>query len=636
MRLKTKLVVAITGLVFLVAGVLSMLYLTELLRQQISQSYQNTDLVAHQVLFATRHALETGMTRPPEDLNDPASLRIAVANTLRRDEGLSALLSSVIRYSPTVFDVSIADNDNRAFTSTDPGAIDTILPSRPLYIDLRDGNVIRLLSTVFGPPRVYDVVLPLGRDGQPFATVHVGIRTTFLRNLFQPWISAAIAFTGLAILLSLLASALVANLALQPLEDISIRLDALDRAEAETAGELEAPRSGDAVVLVSNKIEKLGRRMRNVEEVFSALKENLDQILTNLQDGIILFTRTGRAVLVSSSVERFLLRGREDILGAEVREIFDGESLLGRTVREAFDGGIALVQEEITTETDRHIEVSLDFIREEHASPNSLGALLTLHDLESVQEIESELELSRRMAAIGRLTSGVGHEVKNPINAIVVHLELLKNKLDSSDARALRHLEIIESEIQRLDRVVQTLVDFSRPVELRLQESDLRSVVTSVLMLASAEMETRNVKVVSRVPERPVLVKIDTDLVRQALLNVILNGAQAMSEGGVLEVRLVEDGRTAMLSVRDEGEGIPDDLLEKIFDLYFTTKKEGSGIGLAMTYRIIQLHNGSVDVESVPGEGTTFTLRIPLNNPVESRLRGHLVGTITPSVEPQA
>ena len=336
--------------------------------------------------------------------------------------------------------------------------------------------------------------MPLDLNGQPFATVRVGIRTTFLRNLFEPWMIAALTFTGLAIGTSLLVAALVANLALQPLSEIGERLDALTRAEAETAGELEASNpSEDAVVLVSSKIERLGRRMRNVEEVFSALKENLDQILGNLQDGIMLFTRDARAVLVSSSIERFLLKDRDAILGSEVHEIFDRESMLGRTVREAFDGGIALVQEEISTESGRRVEVSLDFIHDEHASANALGALLTLHDLESVEEIESELELSRRMAAIGRLTSGVGHEVKNPSTPSLCICELLRNKLDSSDAKALRHLEIIESEIQRLDRVVQTLVDFSRPVELRLQESDLRSVVSSVLMLASADLETRDV-----------------------------------------------------------------------------------------------------------------------------------------------
>ena len=214
------------------------------------------------------------------------------------------------------------------------------------------------------------------------------------------------------------------------------------------------------------------------------------------------------------------------------------------------------------------------------------------------------------MAAIGRLTSGVGHEVKNPINAIVVHLELLRSKM-TADSGAERHLDIIQSEIRRLDRVVQTLVDFSRPVELQLQDQDLRGIVSSVLMLASAEMETRKITVRSDVPDFPVNVRVDADLIRQALLNVVLNGAQAMANGGDLSVRLTEDGRFANLKVEDHGEGIPSEIRDRIFDLYFTTKRDGSGIGLAMTYRILQLHHGRLDVESRLGKGSTFTLRIP-------------------------
>jgi signal transduction histidine kinase len=393
------------------------------------------------------------------------------------------------------------------------------------------------------------------------------------------------------------------------------------------AGELESGRSSDAVVQVSHKIERLGRRMRNVEEVFSALKENLDQILSNLQDGIMLFTRDSRAVLVSRSVERFLDVSRDQLLGSEVHDIFDRNSLLGRTVRQAFDAGMSIVQEEITTEAGRRLELSLDFIHddrdEEVSAGRSLGALLTLHDVESVSEIESELELSRRMAAIGRLTSGVGHEVKNPINAIVVHLELLRGKV-GSEVTAARHLEIIQSEIQRLDRVVQTLVDFSRPVELKLVDQDMRTIVSSVLMLASAGLESYNVTVVSELPAHPVIVKVDADLVKQALLNVVLNGAQAMAEGGELSVRLAEDGRSAIIKVQDHGEGIPDEIRSKIFDLYFTTKRDGSGIGLAMTYRILQLHHGQLDVESKVGEGSTFILSLPAAGLSDPRVRGAL------------
>ncbi|HEX3471652.1 MAG TPA: ATP-binding protein, partial [Silvibacterium sp.] len=481
-----------------------------------------------------------------------------------------------------------------------------------------------------GKPQVYNLTLGLERDSQPFITIRIGIRTTFLRNAILPRLRDAATYIGMAILISLIAAAFVANLALQPLEQISSRLDALSQAEAGTAGELESGRSADAVVQVSHKIERLGRRMRNVEEVFSALKENLDQILSNLQDGIMLFTRDSRAVLVSRSVERFLDVGRDQLLGAEVHDIFDRNTVLGRTVRQAFDAGMSIVQEEIMTEAGRRLELSLDFIHDDNIENEraadqgrTLGALLTLHDVESVSEIESELELSRRMAAIGRLTSGVGHEVKNPINAIVVHLELLRSKI-GGEATAARHLEVIQSEIHRLDRVVQTLVDFSRPVELRLEDHDLRHIVSSVLMLASAGLETYNITVVSELPAYPVMVKVDADLLKQALLNVVLNGAQAMSDGGELSVRLREDGRMAILKIQDHGEGIADEIRPRIFDLYFTTKRDGSGIGLAMTYRILQLHHGQLDVESKVGEGSTFTLCVPAANLSDPRLRGLL------------
>jgi len=402
------------------------------------------------------------------------------------------------------------------------------------------------------------------------------------------------------------------------------------------AEEEHAPKQ-ELSALVSNKIEIIGQRMRNVEEVFSALKENLDQILGNLQDGILLFTGDGRAVLVSEAARRFLTVDRDSILGLHAREIFDRSTVLGQALREAFDGGVTLVQEEILTETGRRIQASLDFIHDDNTH-QGLGALVTLHDLESAEEIESELELSRRMAAIGRLTSGVAHEVKNPINAIVVHIELLKNKLGGASAPAVRHLEIIDAEIHRLDRVVQMLVDFSRPVELQLREQDLRLIIGEVLALAADELSTRKIHLVSHMPEKPLVANVDSDLLKQATLNVIQNGAQAMPGGGTLEVvleedresvrvtgnqRLVREGaprlpisslgaKFAVLRVTDQGVGIPDDIREKIFDLYFTTKVGGSGIGLAMTYRILQLHHGSIEVQSKVGRGTEFRLRIPL------------------------
>src|SRR5262249_33699309 len=155
----------------------------------------------------------------------------------------------------------------------------------------------------------------------------------------------------------------------------------------------------------------------DVKEVFSALKENLDQMMANLQDGVMLFTSDFRAVLVSASAERYIGKFRGAMLGSHASEIFS-DSALGRAILEAMRTRRPIVQEEIENEHGRLIQISLDFIEERG---ERIGALVTLRDAESVHRIEDEIELSRRLAAIGRLTSGVAHEVKNPINAIVVH-----------------------------------------------------------------------------------------------------------------------------------------------------------------------------------------------------------------------
>ena len=269
--------------------------------------------------------------------------------------------------------------------------------------------------------------------------------------------------------MSLVLAAGLSSLALRPLAAISRRLDLISSGKADLVG--TPSKRSDEYGTVSTKIERLGRQMRDVKEVFSAMKENLDQMMANLLDGVMLFTSDFNAVLVSASAERFIGKPRGEMLGRHPAEIFSRDSRLGRVILDALASRQPVAQEEIQDEQGRHIQIDLDFIEERG---ERIGALLTLRDAESVHRIEDEIELSRRLAAIGRLTSGVAHEVKNPINAIVVHLEVLRQKMKEIDPDTRRHVDVIGSEIQRLDRVVQTLVDFTRPVELRLSDMDLR------------------------------------------------------------------------------------------------------------------------------------------------------------------
>ncbi len=608
LNLKTKLVLAISGLVFALAAALSYVYLSQIFYQRINQSYDSAEFIAREVLHAARQALEAEVPSNGLQPANPTQARDFIAVILQHDPAVTSLLESVVGYNVEVYDTALADNKGIALVHTDAGSVDKPMPPRPSLAELRDGGFFDQLRAVYGPARVYQVILPVQRQGAPFGEIRVGLSTLFLKRELKPQLNRALLLSAGSLLLSLLIAAFLSNLALQPLEVIARRLDAMtveiERAEPEP----ERTRT-DEVGAVSRRIDRLGRQMHDAREVFSALKENLDQLMSTLQDGLILFTRDGRIVLVSAFAERFIGHPREQMLGQMVESVFDDSTRLGRIVLDAFALRQDVPATEIELEHGRRMQLSLDFISERGVP---IGALLSMRDAESVRRIENEIELSRRLAAIGRLTSGVANEVKNPINAIVIHLEILRERILHLDPESRRHMDIISSEIHRLDRVVKTLVDFSRPVDLKLTALDLRSLAAQVVALAAPEALTHRVEIVQDLGAQPLPIRVDTDLMMQAILNVVINGVQAMPEGGTLTLRAFATAKAVVLEVHDTGAGIPPEIRDKIFNLYFTTRKSGSGIGLALTYRAMQLHNGALELDTDAAQGATFRFVLPI------------------------
>jgi PAS domain S-box-containing protein len=605
MRRRTQIVLAVTFMAAALVSGASYIYISQILGQGINTAHDTAAYLTSQLAFlATNAAPDVSSTRV--DTSNPEAVRRGIAYYLGTDRDLNTVLDSVVGSWPTVYDAAILDADGKAILDTDPNLVGKKVADRPDFALLQSAGFRRKLRMVYNPPTVYDVRIPLLLNGENFGSIHVGVSTVFLRNELTPPLRRALMLSGIAVLCSLVLAAGLSNLALGPLENISRSLDRM----AETSGAaLQAPAGSDEYGQVSVKIANLGRQMRDAREIFSALKSNVDQIMASLQDGLMLFTHDSRVVLVSAAIETFVGRSRGELLGRTVKEIFSPESTFGSLMLDAFRLHHNIAQHEIEMPNGRRVQVSLDFI---HERGTQIGALLTMRDAESARRIEDEIELSRRISASGRVTRGVAHEVKNPINAIVLHLQLLRNKLQQIDPDTTRHVDIIDSEIHRLDRVVQILVDFTRPRDLHLEETDLRLILDEVSLLAAPDAEQHGVSLVRELPKEPVLVKVDVDFIKQAILNVVINGVQAMPHGGSLAVTAGRDDDTVVMEIRDQGAGIPQGLQDKIFELYFTTKTTGSGIGLAQTYQIMQWHYGSVDFESAEGKGTTFRLRLPL------------------------
>jgi signal transduction histidine kinase len=293
----------------------------------------------------------------------------------------------------------------------------------------------------------------------------------------------------------------------------------------------------------------------------------------------------------------------------------------GHPIREALgiegDQVDSIENAEITLEGlqgTQRIGVSAQVIRE-HGTP--MGALITLRDVESLERIGSQLQVSERLAALGRVTAGVAHEVKNPLNSMRLWLEVLKANMPI-DPEPQQAVKMLDSEIDRLDRAVKTFLNFTKPLEMRLEETDLRALLEEIADAARPSITRAGVDLRLELPSTFPHVLVDQQIIHQAVLNLLVNASEFTKAGGRIVLGLRRNGEFAVIAVSDTGAGIPPEDQKKIFQLFFTTRPGGTGIGLANTFRFVQLHNGRIEFDSEVGRGTTFRLELPLARSLEA------------------
>lgn len=232
------------------------------------------------------------------------------------------------------------------------------------------------------------------------------------------------------------------------------------------------------------------------------------------------------------------------------------------------------------------------------------------------RKINEQLVRAAKLASLGQLSANVAHEIRNPLTSIKMRLYSLKE--GSKKDRALSEdLNVIDEEISRMEGTVNNFLDFARPPELNLQSADIGQILDGIVNLIAPKARSQNIVIQKQFHDVPLELKIDKEQIRQVFLNIMLNAIEAMPTGGTLKIEVARNedkksNKVLEINIRDTGTGIPPEIKNKITEPFFTTKTEGTGLGLFIAFRIVKMHKGSLDIDSHNGKGTTVTLRIPV------------------------
>jgi signal transduction histidine kinase len=598
LSIRTKQVLGVTALVGAVVIGLSLHGLGQLAGVRLEETEARADLLARAIYQRARQ-VAPGAADPYE--------------ALAADGGLRAILESSI-YSPQVTDAAIVAPDGRIVAHLDRDRIGMRQPPAARLEELVSLSGLQQLWRIFGEDgRTYEVVEPLRLGDQNFGTIHIGVSTLLIRNdldeRLQPVLGTALWVLAIAIGGALL----LAQWLLRPIHVLRSGLRQLERGEP-AALDLPQDEFGD----LGREIQAVSDRLLAERAVPEGPEAGLASIVEHLADAVGIFGPDGE-LLSANPTLRALLRmsGPVHPFAEIVDRTFDARVSAEPTT-------IALASSD-TDSSRRDWQVTAHPVEDREGG--LVGVMVVARDLAALGEVQSTLRYSRKLAALGRLTAGVAHEVKNPLNAMTIHLELLKGKLAAPAPRAsgvdgpaagcdhgaaLEHVSVIGSEIRRLDQVVQGFLKFMRPDDLRLQPVDVGALLEGIARVVEPDAAAAGIKVVCDCPPGVPPVHGDPEPLRQAFFNLALNACQAMPTGGTLRLTAQPaSGRRVALTVEDTGVGIPPAHLPRIFDLYFTTKADGSGIGLSMVFRTIQLHDGEVEVQSTPGTGTRFRVLLP-------------------------
>jgi signal transduction histidine kinase len=525
--------------------------------------------------------------------------------TLRNDKALATFLASSLAFGKGVLYARVETVGGEVVAGT-PFAAAEARPPRP-FEDLQKASTlwspVGRIRPLWGDS-VYEISSPVEIDHRPFALIKVGLSTALIAAEVHRAVANVLAIAAVVILLTLLGALFAGALLLAPVAAITAGLERL--AAGRDSAELSV-RGRDELSALAEKFNEASHRVRSDRVQWEDERGRFIGIFRSIEDAVLL--------LDSEGVVRFANEEAQSRLGLPAGGLAHGKALVAMLgsnhplVRMSLTAKSASAElRDVAIESGRGRNKARMLVSIFPLGPDMArsGQLVIVRDLAPVQRLENVIDNSGRLARLGELISGVAHQIRNPLNAITLELELLSEDLRNSKP-VEDHVQAVREEMNRLDQAIEALMRFMRPEELKTEQVPANDLLGEIARTVNDPM----VKVRCDLDPAVPAVNADRAILMEALRNIVQNALEAMPNGGRLTLASALSDGMVELAVSDTGHGIPGDQLDRIFQLYFTTKEDGNGVGLSLALRAVDLHGGSIKIDSKVDEGTTVRIRLP-------------------------
>jgi two-component system sensor histidine kinase AtoS len=528
----------------------------------------------------------------------------------------------------------VLDADGRvAAHSHAPGTVGTPLEDPVGRRAARADTALVQESDAAGGP-AYDFTVPVVIEGRKWGTARVGVSKQRMEAEIHATRLELGALTLVTMLLGAIGAAVVARRIARPVRQLAAGATAISRGDldqriepvsADEIGQLAVAFNHMAAQLIQQRaaVETANAELRERFEELTDLKSYTDNILRSLTSGIVTIDLEGRVVTLNPAAE--LLTGffAGEAIGRYCSELFAHTAEIGDLLMETLATRTAVAGVPVTLRRRNGSSLPVEFgtapLRA--GEGKDLGVVGMFRDVSVVRNLESQLRRSDRLAAVGTLAAGLAHEIKNPLTSLLTFSRHLNRRFDDEAFRE-KFQRVVPRELERINTIVERLLELTRPARLDFRPVRIPALLERVVELYANEIEAKQLRVTRDYARDLPRVEADPDSLYRAFVNLVGNALDAMHTGGRLALRAgwasadrlgTRRARQVAVEIEDDGVGIPDSDTDRVFNPFFTTKDTGTGLGLALTHKIVDDHGGTIDFRSVPGRGTTFRIVLPVN-----------------------